>query len=168
MSFLCRLVIIITILLLRKRSSNWSSSRGPFYLRLAKLNPFHKAAVIKDPSGCLLTEYLARNYGVHPVVLVRHPIAFAASAKRLNWNPDGQLSLRGIREQREVVEQYFRGEEDFIYSQRKHVFEAAAVFWRTLNKIILIQCERNPDWHIITHEALCQEPIEYFDAIHLV
>ena len=53
--------------------------RGAFHLWLAKLNPFHVCAVVKDPDGCLLTEYLYGRYGVRPVICVRHPTAFVAS-----------------------------------------------------------------------------------------
>ena len=40
--------------------------------------------VIKDPISALSSDWLARNFALEVVVLVRHPAAFAASLKRLN------------------------------------------------------------------------------------
>jgi hypothetical protein len=41
--------------------------------------------LIKDPIALFAAEWLADVFGVRVVVLIRHPAAFAASLKRLNW-----------------------------------------------------------------------------------
>ncbi len=131
-------------------------SRGPLYLRLAKVNPFHTAAVIKDPIGCLLTEYLSRTFGVKPVVCIRHPAAFAASTRRLGWD----LSLEPLRRQPHLVEDFFSDDRDFLEREYKGPIERAAALWRALNKVLLAQAKRNPDWHFIVHEELCEQPVD--------
>ena len=62
-------------------------SRGPFYLRMARLNPFHQAAIIKDPIGNLMAEYLYVAHGVKPLIVIKHPISYIASLRRVNWHP---------------------------------------------------------------------------------
>ncbi len=137
-------------------------SRGPFYLRFAKLNPFHKAAVIKDPIGCLLTEYLALEHGVKPVVLVRHPIGFVASIMRIGW----ETSLDPISAQKELVEDYFPDEAEFLATPRKDKVESSAALWRALNKVLSEQCRRNPGWQVLTHEDMSRRPLETFRRLY--
>ena len=85
-------------------------SRGPFYLRLAKLNPFHNSAIIKDPIANLLAEYLYLNFKVKPVIIIKHPASFIASLKRVNFWPNPSK----IRDQNALIEDYFPTEPDFI------------------------------------------------------
>lgn len=80
-------------------------SRSAWSLRFAKLNPFHRTMILKDPIGCLLTGYLAQNFGVKPVVIIRHPVAVIASRMRLGWDTD--RGLEAIRGQQELIEDYF-------------------------------------------------------------
>jgi hypothetical protein len=132
-------------------------SRGPFYYRIARLNPFHTAAVVKDPIGCLLTEYLAVRHGVRPVVLVRHPVAVAASVKRLKWKPD----LRFLTEQPSLVEDFF-APEHVPHADLSSPVRAAAWEWWALNKVLRAQVARHPDWIVILHEELSREPVSTF------
>lgn len=151
----------------RKLIKRLVGSRGPFYLRLAKLNPFHKAAVIKDPIGCLLTEYLVSAFGVRPIVMIRHPAAFVASTLRLDWD----LSLGPIRDQPELVREHFADDGDFLSHEYSDPVESAAALWRALNKVILNQVARHPDWTVIKLEDLSQHPVqrvhELYDRMEL-
>ena len=137
-------------------------SRGPFYLRLAKLNPFHKAAIIKDPTGNLLSEYLYVNFKVKPVIIIKHPTSFIASLKRVNWWP----KLSEINDQNYLIEDYFADETDFIFQQYSDPILAAAAYWRATYKVLLTQASKYADWQIITHEELSQEPIKIFQQLY--
>ncbi|MGB3533144.1 MAG: hypothetical protein WBA13_06465 [Microcoleaceae cyanobacterium] len=146
----------------RKLIKQMLGSRGPFYLRMAKLNPFHQAAIIKDPIGNLLTEYLYLNFQVKPVIIIKHPLSFIASLKRVNWWPH----LGEINDQSALVEDYFATEQDWIYQKRSDKVLAAAAYWRGIHKIFLTQSLRYPDWQLITHEALSQSPIPVFQQLY--
>ena len=137
-------------------------SRGPFHLRMAKLNPFHTAAVIKDPVGCLLAEYLSLHYRVSPVVLIRHPVAFVASIRRIGW----PLDLEPIRQQEDLVQQYFSDPRDPLWRSWSDPLDIAAVLWRCLNRILLDQIGRHPHWFFITHEELSRRPLETFQKLY--
>jgi hypothetical protein len=147
----------------QKKIKTVIGSRGPFYLRLAKINCFHTAAIIKDPIGCLMTEYLSQTLKVKPLILIRHPIGFVASALRLDW--DEELNLEHLLQQPELVEDYFADEYDFLKQERTDLLERAAALWRALNKVLLLQASYNPGWIIITHEALSQAPLETFQDL---
>ncbi|GMT42523.1 MAG: sulfotransferase family protein [bacterium] len=137
-------------------------SRGPFYLRIAKLNPFHTSAVIKDPIGCLSTEYLAKNFGVKPVVMIRHPVSFVASTMRLGW----ELDLTPICAQGELVDDFFSDETEFLQAKERSTLQSSAALWRALNKVLLMQAENNPRWHVVTHEQLCASPVKTFRELY--
>ncbi|MGI9625794.1 MAG: sulfotransferase family protein [Longimicrobiales bacterium] len=129
-------------------------SRGPFYMRLAKLNRWRTDVVLTDPIGVLLTEYLAQRHGVSPVIMVRHPAAVAASYKRLGW----PVRLEALRNQPELVERYFPDRDDLRSSG--NVVEDAARLWRALHVVMADQLDRNPDWTVLRHEDLNASPVQ--------
>ena len=135
-------------------------SRGPFYLRLAKLNRWRTHVVLKDPIGVLLTEYLAERYGVSPVVMVRHPAAVAASYKRLGW----PVRLEALRGQPELVERYFPDQDDL--RSTGNVVEDAARLWRALHVVMSDQLDRNPEWTVLRHEDLNGSPVETLKRLY--
>ncbi|GAB4523081.1 MAG: hypothetical protein Tsb0014_00290 [Pleurocapsa sp.] len=137
-------------------------SRGPFYLRLAKLNAFHKAAVIKDPMGKLLSEYLYLRFNVKPVIVIKHPTSYIASLKRVNWWPD----LSTLAVQPELVRDYFTDEVDFLNQNFDNCILEAAAVWRAMYKVLLSQANKYSDWQIITHEELCTSPVTVFKEIY--
>ena len=147
---------------LRKMAKRIVGSRGPFYLRLAKLNPFHKAAVIKDPIGCLLSEYLYLQFGVKPVIVIKHPTSFVASLKRVGWWPD----LSRLSGQPELIEDYFSEDGTFAPRDWSNPVLGAAAFWRAVHKVLLKQADKYPDWQVITHEQLSQEPVPSFRHLY--
>lgn len=146
----------------RKLAKRVVGSRGPFYLRLAKLNPFHKAAVIKDPIGSLLTEYLHVHFGVKPVIVIRHPASFVASLKRVNFWPTPSR----FNDQQHLIEDYFSEEADFLTKEWPDPVSEAAAFWRAVHKVLLAQASKYPDWQIVLHEQLSQDPISTFEHLY--
>lgn len=146
----------------RKGIKQLVGSRGPFYLRLAKINPFHRAAVIKDPRGLLMTEYLYCTFGVRPVIVVRHPVSLAASLRRMGWWP----GLDKFERSPALVEDYLMGEEAFLERDWPDPLSEAMACWRLSHQVVLAQLEKYPDWQLITHEALSQRPLETFRQLY--
>lgn len=147
---------------LRKVTKRIIGSRGPFYLRFAKLNPFHTAAIIKDPTGNLLTEYLYLQFGVKPVIIVKHPLSFIASLKLVNWWPH----LAEINDQYHLIEDYFGDQVDWIKRDWPNSVLAAAAYWRATYKVLLTQSSKYPNWQVITHEKLSEEPVSVFHNLY--
>jgi hypothetical protein len=136
--------------------------RSAWSRRFAKLNPFHRTMVIKDPIGCLLTEYLVEHYDVKPVIMFRHPVAVVASNLRLGW----EMNLDPIREQHELVQDYFSDDLEFLYAPRSDAVEETAAAWRALSQVLLKQASRHPDWILLRHEDLSRNPVEHFRALY--
>ena len=137
-------------------------TRGPFYLRLAKMNPFHKHAVIKDPTATLLTEHLYLSFGVKPVIVVRHPLSFIASLKRVDWWP----KVGKLLEQEPLLEDYLKEDEAFWKADWSDPIENAAAHWRLLNSVLLEQASRYPDWHVVTLEEISSDPVSRFKRLY--
>lgn len=146
----------------RKMIKQILGSRGPFYLRLAKVNPFHQAAIIKDPIGALLCEYLYLKFQIKPVIVIKHPASFVASLKRVNFKP----SPTKLKDQPYLIEDYFKDEANFLTRDWSDSTQAAAAFWRVIYKVLLTQASQYPDWQVITHEKLSQEPIPVFKQLY--
>lgn len=137
-------------------------SRGPFYFRIARLNPFHKAAVIKDPTSKFVAERLYLKFGVRPVVLVRHPTSWIASLKRVGWWP----GTREFANQAELVEAHFSDDRDFLNTTWSSNLKKSAAHWRASYKMLLEQADCHPDWQVVTHEELSSSPVAVFKRLY--
>ncbi|MDJ0768717.1 MAG: sulfotransferase [Ilumatobacter sp.] len=122
-------------------------SRGPFMLRLARLNPWSEHAVVKDPFAALSVRWLRDEAGLAPIVILRHPAAVAESFRRLGWQTDGLASDLARRDglmsdrEREIA--------DSIADE----LSSAALIWRVLVRHML----ETPSLRV-THEALSDQP----------
>lgn len=137
-------------------------SRGPFYYRLARLNPFHSTAVIKDPIGCLLSGFLQRRFGVQPVLMMRHPVTFIASVQRLGW----KLTLDPLLKQQELMDDYLAADESGLRSAGDDPIVVNAYLWRALYSVLLQQAGEGPNWLILRHEDLSSEPVDRFRELY--
>lgn len=137
-------------------------SRGPVYLRLGKVNPLHRAVIIKDPLAKLQAEYLYHEFGVKPVIVVRHPVSLAASLKRVGWYPE----VKDFASQPQLVEDYFSEDRAFLQRDWPSRLLEAMGHWRATYKVLLTQAARYPDWHIVTHEALSADPLTEFERLY--
>lgn len=140
----------------RKLAKSLVGSRRPFFLRLAKMNPFHRAALIKDPFGKMVAELLYREFDTTPVIMIRHPVSLAASLRRLGWWPE----THAFAVQPDLVEDYFADEADFLTRSWPNRMLESMAHWRATYKMLLSQAEKYPDWSIVTHEAFCERPVE--------
>ena len=146
----------------RKLTKTLIGSRGPFYLRLAKPNPFHRAAIIKDPTGLFLAEYLYKKFDVKPIILVKHPISLVASFKRVGWQP----LMAYFNNQPDLIEDYFADNPMLFKDDRNSLVQQVATFWAIAYKVLLEQASRYPTWQVILHEELCDQPVSTLKQLH--
>ena len=118
--------------------------------------PF-SAMLLKDPLACLLTGYLAKRFGMQPLVLFRHPGGFAASVRHLGWPQakflqqilrDEALMADHLEPQRVLLEKY-AGEEGLGTIAALHG-ALNRVLWRFTQKGI---------GRPLSFEELCLDPI---------
>ena len=132
----------------RKLIKKVVGTRGPFYLRLAKLNPFHKAAVIKDPTAPYTAAYMYEHFGVRPVIVLRHPASFIASLKRINWWP----KATDVITQPALQADFLANDAAYWSQDFSDPIRNAAAHWRLHFKILLGCAAQYPDWVVVRLE----------------
>jgi hypothetical protein len=120
--------------------------------------------LVKDPIALLSAEWLAGRFGMQVVVLVRHPAAFAASLKRLDYRHDfGSFVVDG--QVPEIVRPY----EAEIREQAERpgdVLAQASLFWRILYGAVDGYRARHADWTYVRHEDASSDPLGTFERLY--
>jgi hypothetical protein len=117
--------------------------------------------LMKDPSALFAAEWLAQNYDMDMVVLIRHPAAFASSMKRLNW----PFWFGELWPQQELMRDYlepFRDEVRRAAEKPPDLIDQAILIWRIIHHVILRFQRAHPDWIFLRHEDLSRQPVEEF------
>ncbi|PWU25483.1 MAG: hypothetical protein C5B48_01045 [Candidatus Rokuibacteriota bacterium] len=121
----------------------------------------HARPLIKDPIAVFSTEWLAERFGMDVLVVVRHPAAFAASLKRLDWRHDFRHFLAEQLLMRDHLHPYaeeIRRQADVDQG----VVAQAATLWRLIYGTILRLRQRHPEWILIRHEDASRDPESTF------
>lgn len=121
--------------------------------------------LMKDPMALLSAEWLAHHFGMQPVVLIRHPLAFVASCKRMQW----PFKFQNLWQQKKLlarlpatfvqaIEEQNQTEQDLIGQN--------ILLWNILHWVIAEYQKQHPDWFFVRHEDLSREPLLYFERIY--
>jgi hypothetical protein len=111
--------------------------------------------IIKDPIAALSSDWLANNFELDVVVLMRHPAAFAASLKRLGWAHPFEHFL----EQEMLMGDYLEPYRSLIASPTEDIVEQAGIIWICLYGVLSAYLEKNPGWILRKHEDLSRDSI---------
>ncbi len=111
--------------------------------------------IIKDPIAALSSDWIAKNFDLDVIVLVRHPAAFAASLKRLGWWHPLEHFLKQTMLMQRHLEPY-RAE---IASKPQDIVEQAAIIWKCLYSVLFTYLDSNPNWLVRKHEVLSGNPV---------
>jgi len=106
--------------------------------------------IVKAPVAALSSDWLARNFDLEVVVLVRHPAAFAASLKRLNWRHPFEHFLQ----QEMLMERYLDPYRAEIASEPENIAEQAAIIWKCIYGVLFTYLDSNAHWLVRKHEVL--------------
>jgi len=147
--------------MMRRLAKSTIGGRGPVHLALARLHPFHQAAVLKDPTCKLTAEYLYLEFGVRPVIVIRHPASIAASLKRVGWWPE----MVDFTSQPDLISDYFADDAPFLNTSWSSPMLEAMAHWRATHKVLLAQAKKYSDWIVLTHEEISQNPIPVFQRV---
>jgi hypothetical protein len=123
--------------------------------------------LLKDPIALMSAEWLAERFRVQPVVMIRHPAAFAGSLLRVDWPrfdfrnwSDQPLLLRDLAGPYEGQIRAFAGgaEHDRI--------DEAILMWNVMHHVVGLYRDRHPDWSFVRHEDLSEEPVKGFRDLY--
>jgi hypothetical protein len=117
--------------------------------------------LLKDPIAVFSAEWLADRFGARPVVMIRHPAAFASSLKRLDWRFD----FANWAEQRLLLRDHLapfeREIRDFARSDRD-IIDQAVLLWNGIHHSIRSYRDRHEDWTFVKYEDLAADPVPGF------
>ena len=120
--------------------------------------------LLKDPLAVFSAEWFASRFHVQPVILIRHPAAFAASLKRLAWSHPFSHFLEQPLLMRDFLSPYRPQIEEF--AQKKHpIVDQAILLWQLIHHVIRDYQMRHPDWLFVRHEDVSRRPVEEFRKI---
>lgn len=118
--------------------------------------------LVKDPIAALSSEWLARNFDIEVIVLMRHPAAFAASLKRMGWEHPFDHFLDQEMLMRDHLEPY----REEIERKPRDIVDQAALIWKCVYSVLFDYMERNPGWIFKKHEDLSFNPMRELKELY--
>ena len=120
--------------------------------------------LIKDPIAIFSVEWLVERFGFQPVILIRHPAAFAGSLKNNKWShPFGHLASQPLL-MRDYLSPFFE-QIDHFSREEQDITEQASLLWTMIHHVISIYKQKHPDWIFARHEDLSTDPLGQFRVI---
>lgn len=117
--------------------------------------------LLKDPFALFSSEWLADRFGVRPVIMIRKPVAFVSSIKKLNWGFDYEQNWLAqdllIRDHLGHHADSFRG-----YEGEVDLIGEGIVMWNVIYDFVAKLRERRDDFLYVTYEDLAADPVEGF------
>lgn len=129
----------------------------------------YRRMVVKDPIAVFAAPFLAAELGWQPLVLVRHPAAFAESLKAKNWG----FNFRNFTEQEAWHTDFFDPFRTQIQAfaeaegttEKPDIIAQAALVWNVVHHHIHRYKQTYPNWLFVRHEDLSREPEATFKRI---
>lgn len=125
------------------------------------IKAFSARTIIKDPIAVFSVEWLAANFDIDVVIMIRHPAGFVSSYKRLNWSHPFEDFLGPNM----ICESYiepFRAEIETHVAHDHDIVDTAILLWRMIYHATTIYRERHPEWIFIRHEDIAANPVTEF------
>ena len=120
--------------------------------------------IFKDPIAFFSAEWLASEFAMTPVVMIRHPAAFASSLKLKGWTFD----FRNFLDQPRLMETRLAPWRDDIaraVADPPDIIGQGILLWNCIYGTALRYREEHPDWLFVTHESLSMDPVEGFRSL---
>jgi hypothetical protein len=124
----------------------------------------HARPIVKDPIAIFLAEWLADRFGVRPVVMIRHPAAFAGSLKRLDWEFDFANWADQPLLLRDHLGAYEKPIRDYA-ARPRDIIDQAILMWNAIHHTIGKLRDRHRDWIFVKYEDLADEPVGGFEDL---
>ena len=124
----------------------------------------NKRPLMKDPIAIFSADWLAKNFNMDVIVLIRHPAAFAGSLKKANWKHPFDHFLKQPLLMEQHLSKFETEIKDFVKND-KDIIEQAILLWNLVHYMILQYKEKHPEWIFVKHENISTNPISEFEMI---
>ncbi|MEL7108097.1 MAG: sulfotransferase [Pseudomonadota bacterium] len=115
--------------------------------------------VIKDPVAFFSSAWISKTYGSKVVIMFRHPGGVVSSYLALDWEPETPEIIEHTMPEtrarlRDEIARWEAAPEDRV--------GALILQWKIFTIETMALARANPDWHVVSHEHLCDQPNEVF------
>lgn len=121
--------------------------------------------LLKDPFALFSSEWMADRFAVVPVIMIRKPVAFVSSIKRLNWGFDYEQNWLAqpllMRDHLSAHEDTFHG-----YQGEVDLVGEGIVMWNVLYGFVAKLKERRPEFLYVVYEELAADPLAGFEQLY--
>lgn len=135
-----------------------SSWRAVYYRHFAKSS---SRLLLKDPLAAFASRYMHVHHGAAVIALIRHPMAFYYSNKRLGWDFDfGQLLV-----QEQLLDDHLSGEVGLLHRDDLNYPQRMGLLWRCVYKVLTTftqEAGEEQSWVLKRHEDICTQPRKEF------
>ena len=120
--------------------------------------------LLKDPMAIFSAEWFAKRYNCQVVIVIRHPLAFIGSVKRLKWYFD----FNGLLQQKELINgPLYRYKDEIKYQIENsgNIINQAVLLWNIIHNQIIDYQKKYPNWIFILHEHISLFPTTEFKLL---
>jgi hypothetical protein len=133
---------------------------GFFRARFAGRRP-----LLKDPFAVFSVPWFAERLQCRVVIVVRHPVAFVSSLKRLDWSFDfNDLLSQPLLMDRLLPS--FRAEMELMHRHPRDVIGQASLLWRIIYDVVARYRASSPAITVVRHEDLSIDPVASFRQLY--
>lgn len=126
---------------------------------------FHQRPLLKDPFAVFSIPWFIERLDCRVVVTVRHPLGFASSLKRLNWQFDMADLLAQPYLLRDGLDMY-QSEMQRLLETPTDIIGQAALLWQMVYGWVAALQERGYPLIIVRHEDLSLQPVDGFRELY--
>jgi len=124
-----------------------------------------RRALLKDPFAVLSVPWFISTFDAQVVIMVRHPIPFVSSLKRLGWNFNFNHLLNQPLLMRDHFES-FRSEMIHSKQDEHDIVGQGILLWRMIYTLVHEYKNQGFDIQLIRHEDLSQRPLLIFEELY--
>ena len=117
--------------------------------------------IVKSVHASLSIPWIEKYFKPQIVVMLRNPLNIIASYLSLRMAE----SIRNIFIQKELIQDHLTEFMDIVYSAKNRV-QQIAVQIGAIYKVLENQIAQHPEWIVIKHETLCEDPLEEFKQLY--
>jgi len=121
--------------------------------------------LLKDPFAIFSSPWFSKRLRCKIVIVVRHPVAFVSSLKRLRWTFD----FRNILDQPLLMRDHllpFQQDMEQMLDSEDDIIGQGILLWRMVYSVVDRYKETHPEFVVVRHEDISLQPLEGYQEMY--